>query len=69
MHYDVASGERLTSIDPDAISVGAWSLDPAQWVAGACAVAGRNLTRAEWDQYLGDLAPYHETCPEFEPAT
>ena len=27
-------------------------------------LAGRNLTRSEWDQYIGDLAPYRRTCPE-----
>ena len=43
-----------------------WDLDPAHWVQGACALAGRNLTRAEWDQYIGDLASYHQTCPEFD---
>lgn len=43
-----------------------WDLDPEHWVEPACAIAGRNLTRAEWDQYIGDLAPYRATCPEYE---
>ena len=42
-----------------------WDLDPEHWVAAACDVAGRNLTAAEWDQYLGSLAPYHRTCPAY----
>jgi DNA-binding SARP family transcriptional activator len=42
-----------------------WSLDPIRWVQAACDVAGRNLTQAEWDQYIGDLAPYRATCPQF----
>jgi hypothetical protein len=45
-----------------------WDLDPEHWVDGACAIAGRNLTRAEWDQYIGNLASYRTTCPEYEPA-
>jgi hypothetical protein len=45
-----------------------WDLDPDHWIDGACAVAGRNLTRAEWDQYIGDLASYRTTCPEYPPA-
>jgi hypothetical protein len=45
-----------------------WDLDPDHWVDAACQVAGRNLSRAEWDQYMGDLAPYHRTCPEFPAA-
>jgi hypothetical protein len=35
----------------------------------ACHIAGRNLTRPEWDTYIGDLAPYHATCPEYPVAT
>ena len=42
----------------------AWDLDPASWELAACRLAGRNLTRAEWDRYLGDLAPYRATCDE-----
>ncbi len=43
--------------------VALWDLDPAHWVEAACRIAGRNLTRDEWSTYIGDLAPYHETCP------
>jgi hypothetical protein len=42
-----------------------WDLDPDHWVDAACQIAGRNLTRAEWDQYIADLAPYRATCPQF----
>jgi class 3 adenylate cyclase/WD40 repeat protein/tRNA A-37 threonylcarbamoyl transferase component Bud32 len=42
-----------------------WDLDPARWLEGACQVAGRNLTRAEWATNIGELAPYAATCPEF----
>jgi hypothetical protein len=45
-----------------------WDLDPTHWVDAACDVAGRNLTQAEWDQYIGDLAPYRATCPQFAAA-
>ena len=41
-----------------------WDLDPAKWETAACRLAGRNLTQAEWDQYIGDLAPYTTTCPD-----
>ena len=30
-----------------------WDLDPQHWLDAACSVVGRNLTEAEWDQYLG----------------
>ncbi len=40
-----------------------WDLDPNHWVTAACEVAGRNLTREEWDHYLGVLCSYRATCP------
>jgi hypothetical protein len=42
-----------------------WDLDPDHWVDAACQIAGRNLTRIEWAQYVGDLAPYRSTCPAY----
>ena len=38
-----------------------YPLEPSAWLEEACAVAGRNLTRAEWDRYLPDR-PYERTC-------
>ena len=43
-----------------------WDGDPADWAATACRIAGRNLTRAEWDQYFRGR-PYHATCPQWSP--
>jgi len=40
-------------------------LEPERWLEAACEVAGRNLTRAEWETNVGVLAPYAATCPEF----
>ena len=45
-----------------------WDLDPEQWVAAACRLAGRNLTAEEWSTNLADLAAYRATCPQFEAA-
>jgi hypothetical protein len=42
-----------------------WDLDPQHWIAAACKVAGRNLTPQEWKTDIGDLAPYHRTCPDY----
>jgi WD40 repeat protein/DNA-binding SARP family transcriptional activator len=36
-------------------------VDPNSWQRTACRIAGRNLTRAEWAQYLPGR-PYHATC-------
>ncbi|MGH3369682.1 MAG: hypothetical protein ACRDPR_06755, partial [Nocardioidaceae bacterium] len=38
-----------------------YPLDPARWLAAACTVAGRDLTRSEWARYLPDRA-YSPTC-------
>ncbi len=45
-----------------------WSLNPAVVRDVACRWAGRNLTRQEWQQYLGD-EPYRRTCPDFPEPT
>jgi DNA-binding SARP family transcriptional activator/WD40 repeat protein len=39
-----------------------WDLDPENWEQLACHMAGRNLTRAEWNEYLPGR-DYHRTCP------
>ena len=41
-----------------------WDLDPTRWTEAACELAGRNLTQAEWDTYIGDLGHYRPTCPD-----
>jgi WD40 repeat protein len=38
-----------------------WSIDPRDWNRHACAVAGRTLTRLEWDRFLPDR-PYEPAC-------
>jgi len=38
-------------------------LQPAAWEAKARMPAGRNLTKAEWDQFLG--GNYRPTCPQW----
>ena len=44
-----------------------WNFDFDSWPAIACERAGRNLTRAEWTQYLPSGEPYHITCPQLPP--
>jgi WD40 repeat protein/DNA-binding SARP family transcriptional activator len=39
-----------------------WSVDPADWAAKACNIAHRNLTRAEWAEFLGHRR-YADVCP------
>ena len=39
-----------------------WPLDPSNWTARACRTAGRQLTSAEWHQFLPNRHPV-DVCP------
>src|SRR5262249_33298540 len=39
-----------------------WSVDPAAWTTRACSIAHRNLTHAEWSEFLGHRR-YQDVCP------
>jgi hypothetical protein len=41
-----------------------WPMRWEQWAAHACAVAGRQLSRAEWSEFMSGR-PYDEVCPSF----
>jgi WD40 repeat protein len=58
-------GLQAAVANHDASGITLWDLDPASLADAACSVAGRNLTRAEWETSIGDLGPYRATCPEF----
>ena len=55
-------GGTLAVPGPTGDGVVLWDLSTRAWVAAACSVAGRNLTAAEWNTYIGDLGPYRDTC-------
>ena len=50
-------GQRIVRIE----------LSRSKWLDMACKIAGRNLTRTEWDRYFGTVAPYHATCAQYPP--
>ena len=67
-------GYEFMTFDPDGdliadarFGVNRWEMDPDEWQRIACLAAGRNLSRAEWADYLAD-EPYRVTCPEWPPA-
>ncbi len=41
------------------------NVDPKVWRREACALAGRNLTAAEWQKYLPGQGPRRRTCPQY----
>lgn len=48
-----------------------WDFNPNFWVNQSCQRASRNLTEAEWNQYLswkGDYDPNYRTCPQWPSA-
>ncbi len=56
-------GKRLASGGDDNTII-LWDVDLDLWKARACAIAGRNLTRAEWNQYFS-AEPYRKTCEQW----
>src|SRR5512132_494935 len=66
----VAGRNAAASFTPDGRSVvvvsdtGAgwvWDVDPSDWLARACEVAGRSFTQQEWQEFL-PVRSYHATC-------
>ena len=59
-----ADGDELASGTTDGSGDAVvWDLDPRHWETTACRIAGRNLTRAEWNEYLPGRS-YDLTCPQ-----
>jgi WD40 repeat protein len=50
------------AVTTDTGTLTVWDLNVDHWIAGACAIGGRGLTRSEWAQYIGSIAPYRDTC-------
>jgi hypothetical protein len=44
-----------------------WNVDFEVWKSHACHVANRNLTQAEWNQFIGSDVPYQRSCPDLPP--
>jgi WD40 repeat protein len=56
-------GKTLASASLDKTVI-LWDVDPASWEKRACHIANRNLTKAEWVQFLGEDKPYQKFCPD-----
>jgi WD40 repeat protein len=55
-------GRALAQPSPHGVLI--WDLRPAHWQTAACHLAGRELTRDEWQTYLSAVGSYRTTCPD-----
>jgi WD40 repeat protein len=56
-------GKYLVTMDGDRTIV-AWLYRPEDLIVDACSRVTRNLTPAEWEQYIGEALPYRAICSE-----
>ena len=54
-------GKTLASGSDDK-TIMLWEVSFDSWKDRACHIANRNLTHAEWAQYIGDIESYRATC-------
>ncbi|MGH8895537.1 MAG: NACHT and WD repeat domain-containing protein [Egibacteraceae bacterium] len=55
-------GKTIASASGDH-TVRLWPITVDAWIRHACTLAKRNLTKDEWDQFVGPDRPYVQTCP------
>ena len=58
-------GERVGLLTASERWVEIWDFDVDAWADIACRAAGRNMTRAEWDQFGPRDEGYRATCPQW----
>ena len=70
--FDPASGKLASSSNDSTIRIWdvAWEKGGVPLAEAVCTRVWRNLTRVEWDQFVGADIPYEPTCPNLpsEPA-
>jgi WD40 repeat protein len=53
-------GHTLASAGDDK-TVMLWQISPSQWIQQLCRIVARDLSRAEWDEFLPGQ-PYRHAC-------
>ncbi|MBI5954678.1 MAG: hypothetical protein HY865_23725 [Chloroflexi bacterium] len=59
-----SDAERLLFVGNENVVEMKWR--PEDLITDACSRVTRNLTHYEWQQYIGDILPYQEVCPNFQ---
>jgi hypothetical protein len=59
------SGEAIQLVTETDSGIHISYLDTSTWYEPACHAAGRNMTRAEWDQFGPRDTDYQATCPQY----
>lgn len=63
--YTVADSDALRLVTPLGGNALIWDLDTDSWADIACQAAGRNMTRAEWEQFGPRDTEYRATCSQY----
>lgn len=58
----VAVGRHFVPTYVQSTAVELWDMNPADWAAGMCTLAGVGLTPAEWTRYTGGGVPFVKLC-------
>ena len=61
----VLSPEGRSVIAADSLRLRFWDVDPGAWRTRASDPAGRNLTEAEWADFINAAEPCRRTCPQY----
>ena len=59
-------GTTLASASADQ-TVRLWPITLDAWIREACAIANRNLSQDEWNEFVGPSRPYVRTCSDLPP--
>jgi len=44
-----------------------WDVSFESWKSRACGIVNRNLTKDEWNKFIGSDMPYQSSCPDLPP--
>ncbi len=65
VRYDVHVDAARRVIVPHRDRIAIWNYDTSTWADVACAAAGRNMSRSEWEDYGPTGVEYRETCAQY----